>query len=198
MSSKKLKISLIAITIIVVIAISIYGFKKIRYKIMRAKETFVPSESGNNYFSLEEMQHSDTAEKYGINNTAPPEAVENLKQLIKNILNPLREALGEPVYVTSGYRSAVLDKRVGGSGGQHLMGQAADITLKNPKNNKKIWDWLLKQNKYDQIIWEKGNGSPTSGTYPDWVHVSYAEPKKFAVTNRNRKIWYDGVNYYYA
>ncbi len=145
---------------------------------MRSKETFVPSESGNNYFSLEEMQHSDTAKKYGISNIAPPEAVENLKLLIKNVLNPLREALGEPVYVASGYRSAKLNETVRGSdASDHLTGQAADITLKNPKDNKKIWDWLLRQNKYDQIIWEKGNGSPATGTYPDWVHVSYAEPK---------------------
>ena len=196
--NKKLKISLIVIAAIVVITLSVYGFKKIRYNIMRGKETFVPSASGNNYFSLEEMQYSATAVKEGIPNVAPPEAVENLKLLIKNILNPLREAMGEPVYVTSGYRSKKLDEAVGGAGGQHLTGQAADITLGNKKDNKRLWDWLIRQNRFDQIIWEKGDGSPTTGTYPDWVHVSYSEPKKFATTNPNRKLWYSGTNYNYA
>ena len=73
------------------------------------------------YFKLEEFYKSVTAEKRGIVNrpfgkkkTARVE--ENIKNLCDNILDPLREKIGKPIYITSGFRSAELNGIVGGSG----------------------------------------------------------------------------------
>ena len=66
------------------------------------------------YFSIEELCKSDTATEKGIDNTPSSEVVEKLNMLIDNVLDPLREAYGKPIYVNSGYRCPALNKAVGG------------------------------------------------------------------------------------
>ncbi|MBR1503110.1 MAG: hypothetical protein IJ618_04405, partial [Prevotella sp.] len=61
------------------------------------------------HFRLLEFTESDTARKRGIANIPPPEAVENLKRLCEGTLEPLRENLGMPVIITSGYRTKELN-----------------------------------------------------------------------------------------
>ena len=123
------------------------------------------------HFSIQELTHSDTAIRKGIVNTAPKEAQENLTHLVDNVLDPLREAWGGPITVTSGYRSAALNKAVGGSAtSDHLKGCAADITVGSREQNKKLFMLIQKLGlPFDQLIHEKG--SVKDG--PDWVHVSY-------------------------
>ena len=77
------------------------------------------------YFSIAELTKSETANKRKINNK-PTKEVENcLNQLIDNILDPLREAYGQPIIVSSGYRCPELNKAVGGARtSQHTLGQA--------------------------------------------------------------------------
>jgi len=59
----------------------------------------------------------------------PPKGIS--PQLIV-FLEKLREHFGEPVTVNSGYRCSVYNKRVGGATkSQHLLGTAADITVRN-------------------------------------------------------------------
>lgn len=81
------------------------------------------------HFSLLEMYESRTAKRYGIVNVAPPETVENLKRLCEATLEPLREALGLPVVITSGYRCQRLNEILAHSArrSQHLTGCAADF-----------------------------------------------------------------------
>lgn len=123
------------------------------------------------HFSIQELTHSDTAIRKGIDNTAPKEAQENLTRLVDKVLDPLREAWGGPITVTSGYRSAALNKAVGGSAtSDHLKGCAADITVGSRAQNKKLFMLIQKLGlPFDQLIHEKG--SVKDG--PDWVHVSY-------------------------
>lgn len=120
------------------------------------------------YFTLEELIASSTADKAGINNVPPHDAVVNLKLLVDNILDPAREMLGEPIYVNSGYRCYELNKiLLGSKTSQHLKGQAADIyTI----HMNKLLD-ILKTLTFDQFIIYK-----TKGFY----HISYDD-------NRNRK-----------
>ena len=66
-------------------------------------------------FTLEELVYSDTAKRYGLNNTPTPQVIANLKNLCVNVLQPLRDYLGKPIRVTSGYRSPEVNKRVGGA-----------------------------------------------------------------------------------
>lgn len=123
------------------------------------------------HFSIQELTRSDTAIRKGIDNTAPKEAQENLTRLVDKVLDPLREAWGGPITVTSGYRSAALNKAVGGSAtSDHLKGCAADITVGSRERNKELFILIQKLGlPFDQLIHEKG--SVKDG--PDWVHVSY-------------------------
>lgn len=80
------------------------------------------------HFALLEFTESTTASKHGINNSPTPEVQENLRRLCEQTLEPLREALGLPVVITSGYRCKELNDLISHHAhkSQHLKGQAAD------------------------------------------------------------------------
>ena len=117
-------------------------------------------------FTIQELTASTTAAAKKINNDPTPEAAENLKQLINNVLDPLREAYGKPIRVNSGYRSPALNAAVKGSKtSQYVKGQAADITAGSKQENKKLFDLAQELNlPYCQLIDEKNFS---------WVHISY-------------------------
>ena len=81
------------------------------------------------HFELREFTDSLTARKYGIANVPSPEAVENLQALCVHTLEPLREALGLPIIITSGFRTKALNDKLAHSSerSQHMQGQAADL-----------------------------------------------------------------------
>ena len=81
------------------------------------------------HFKLNEFTKSRTARQHGIDNTPPPEAVENLRALCSHTLEPLREALGLPIIITSGYRNKALNERIThhSATSQHMSGCAADF-----------------------------------------------------------------------
>lgn len=119
------------------------------------------------YFSIEELTYSETGKKLGIDNTpAKPETV-NLNSLIDNLLDPIREAWGRPLFVNSGYRSALLNRSVGGaSGSQHLLGMAADITAGDRQANRLLFEMIAGGDfRFDQLIDEKNYS---------WIHISYS------------------------
>lgn len=126
------------------------------------------------YFTINELIASDVAKNNNINNIPNQQEKNNLTALVDNILDPLREAYGKPIIVTSGFRSEKLNKLVKGSStSQHRFGQAADIRSKeDTKNeNKKLFDLIQNLNlPFDQLIDEYNY---------NWVHVSYSP--------RNRK-----------
>ena len=117
---------------------------------------------------MSELTSSPTARRKGIDNT--PNGVQRaaLTALVTNILDPLREAYGKPIVVTSGFRCPRLNRAVGGvAKSQHMKGEAADIrTLSDrPSDNKKLFDLIIKLGlPYDQCIDEYGY---------NWIHVSY-------------------------
>lgn len=121
------------------------------------------------YFTLNELTASATAKRKGIDNTPDATVRANLTALVANILDPLREAYGKPIVVSSGYRSPKLNKAVGGAAkSQHVTGQAVDIhTLSDtPADNKKLYDLILKLKlPFDQLINEYNF---------NWVHVSFS------------------------
>ena len=128
------------------------------------------------YFSIGEMSRSKVADLKGIPNHPNTYQKMNLEKLIDNVLDPIRALYGKPVYVNSGFRSATLNKAVGGAkNSQHMEGKAADITTGTPEENKKLWDlimFLFQEGdiSFDQLIFEK----PVNGN-PSWIHVSYNE-----------------------
>lgn len=117
------------------------------------------------------MLRSDTAKRCGITNKPKAEeeteVVENLKALCVEVLQPLRDFLGKPVVVSSGYRCRELNEKVGGvSNSQHLTGEAADIRVKDRHELIEIMRFIMDETVFDQLIREK---SATG----EWVHVSY-------------------------
>ena len=80
------------------------------------------------HFSLRELTHSALAIEQGLDNTPGGEAREALRQLAEQLLEPLREAYGKPIAVTSGYRSPEVNARIAGAApaSQHIRGEAAD------------------------------------------------------------------------
>lgn len=116
------------------------------------------------YFSIKELCRSAKAKKLGIDNTPTDKDVENMTRLINVVLDPLREAYGQPITVNSGYRSPALNKAVGGvKSSQHLTGEAADITVGSKEGNKWLFEYIKNNLPYDQLI-DEYNYS--------WVHVS--------------------------
>lgn len=119
------------------------------------------------YFTIEELCQSETAERLKIDNTPTPEVKINLKYFIERILDPLRESWGSAIIVNSGYRCPILNKAVKGSKtSAHLTGWAVDIRPKNGKIEefKKHVIEFFKGRMWDQIILEKSGNAI-------WVHI---------------------------
>ena len=123
------------------------------------------------YFELAEFIRSDIAKKKGIDNTPSFEVVANLEELVENFLDPLREAYGKPIKVTSGYRCPALNKAVGGSSTSvHLIGYAADLVPVRDSFEAFrdfVVEWVIKnRTKFDQLIIEQEKKTASL-----WLHV---------------------------
>ena len=134
-------------------------------------------------FTLEELCASQTAKAKGISNNPGQQDICNLCAVVNNILQPLREAMGEPIKIGSGYRSYALNKAVGGvSNSQHMDGQAVDLCIDGDiKKGRKWMECIMDNCDFDQLIWEH---NPKTGSY--WVHVSFRTDGK----NRRHCITY--------
>jgi hypothetical protein len=123
------------------------------------------------HFTLKEFTASDTAQKFGIDNTPPVPVIAALNVLVDNVLDPLRELYGAPVVVNSGYRSPALNAMVGGaSTSQHVKGEAADIEAgdRSRAGNIKLFELIRDRLPFDQLIDEHDF---------QWVHVSFSRVK---------------------
>ncbi len=121
--------------------------------------------------SLAECTKSLTAKRLGINNEPDEWATENLRQVAVNVFQPVRDCLGVPIHVSSGYRSAELNKAIGGSvRSQHVEGRALDLDADvfGGCTNSEIFECIRENVEFDQLIWEFGDQDN-----PDWVHVSF-------------------------
>lgn len=118
------------------------------------------------HFQLWEFVTSQTAERFGIDNTPSDQIIRSLKKLCESVLEPARFALG-PIRISSGYRCEALNKKAGGSKtSAHMLGFAADlIPLK--VTNLELAKWLSRNVEYDEIILEYGTLQE-----PAWIHIS--------------------------
>jgi zinc D-Ala-D-Ala carboxypeptidase len=83
-------------------------------------------------FSYAEFERSATAGKFGIDNSMPAEVRAHVEELVSKLLQPLRDAWGSALTVTSGYRCGALNEAVKGSAtSAHVIGYAADIVPAN-------------------------------------------------------------------
>jgi hypothetical protein len=120
------------------------------------------------YFTLGELCKSDVAVEKRIENTPDNPTIERMQALMDECLDKVREMWGKPIGVNSGYRSAELNRAVGGAkNSQHLRGEAADITTGTKENNRKLFDLIVASDiPFDQLIDESGYR---------WLHISYCK-----------------------
>jgi len=91
---------------------------------------------------------------------------ENLQALVSNVLEPVRELLGKPIVVNSGFRCPIHNVAVGGgANSQHMKGEAVDITC---DDNNGLAEIIEQLGRYDQLIrYKRPDGSIR------FIHVSW-------------------------
>jgi len=92
----------------------------------------------------------------------PIEVIDNLRRLCVDILQPLREHVGVPITISSGFRPLELNTLIGGSTtSAHMDGRAADIIIEGIKPLAVAQTIEHLGLHYDQVIHE----------FKQWVHV---------------------------
>lgn len=130
------------------------------------------------HFTFGEFVRSDTAARLGIDNRMPELAEAHVVELVDILLDPLREAWGGPLTVTSGYRCRELNEAVGGSAtSAHTAGWAADLVPDSgdPRGVQGLVsfavEWLTATGlPFDQLIFEHVGSSR-------WLHLGIRNQK---------------------
>lgn len=120
-------------------------------------------------FTMSELLHSDEANRHKINNIPNDRQIlDNLLLLITECLQPIRNYIGKPINITSGYRCKTLNDLPtinGAKNSEHLSGCAADITVKGMTPKQLIEKIKSSGVEYRQLINEHNL----------WVHISYSK-----------------------
>ncbi|EMO41406.1 peptidase M15 [Leptospira noguchii serovar Autumnalis str. ZUN142] len=124
-------------------------------------------------FTLSQLTVTQT----GLPNVPDERQIVNLKRLSEEILEPLREAIGKPIEINSGFRSPAVNRKVKGSvTSQHMAGEAADVCVAGMSTLDIVKVITKLKLPFHQLINEGTNTGVT------WVHVSVApqgiKPKK--------------------
>ena len=116
-------------------------------------------------FSLSEFNCRDE------NNTpVPDELYANVKKLAEQ-LQVLRDYLGVPIHINSGYRTMAHNKVIGGEkNSYHLKGMAADITVRDLTSSKVNF-------AIDYLIGEKRMKQGGLGHYVGFTHYDIRRKK---------------------
>ena len=127
------------------------------------------------HFSLEEMIKTKT----GMSNIPDDKAVANLKNICQNWLEDLRYSYGAlygegketPIIITSGYRSAAVNKAAGGvATSNHLTGCAVDLRCAGVEQALRYMNILLDisdgtNRVFDELLLERKG-------FVYWVHFA--------------------------
>lgn len=117
-------------------------------------------------FAITEFIASHTATRLGIDNTPSASVTAALTNILIPAMQQIRDMLGEPIIIKSGYRCPHLNAVVRGSpNSDHLTGHAADFVAPAWGDPLKICRLLQSEMatiKFDQLIFEVG-----------WVHISF-------------------------
>lgn len=140
------------------------------------------------HFTLDEFTRSTTANRLKIDNSVPADLMPNIK-LTASQLELVRQALGKPIIITSGYRCPALNARVGGvATSAHTKGLAVDFhsSFGTPKE---ICQRLIDAGvEFDKLIQE----------HNQWVHIGFSPSKNrqivlTAVKNGGKTVYLNGL-----
>lgn len=136
-------------------------------------------------FSLSEFTRTSSSE----DNTPNEEQIEAIRLLVEMILQPLRDLYGKPIRINSGFRSSAVNSAIGGvDSSQHSKGEAVDITGGSVEENQILFNLIVENFPFDQIIDEFGMR---------WVHVSYRKNRlrrqKLRAVKKNGRTIYEVI-----
>lgn len=124
------------------------------------------------HFSLEELTNT-TYDKYRKNNFESASKLMGKMYQLAGFAERIREIIGHPLLVTSGYRTNELNQAVGGSStSQHLLAEAIDIVCPKLSTDQVFRKIILSDLKYEQIIIEENKAGSK------WVHISIGSKKE--------------------
>lgn len=130
----------------------------------------MPDERLGSFFWLSEFLRSNEATRRGIANVPGAAELANLRNVLASGMQRVRNLLGVPVQITSGYRCLELNRAIGSDDtSQHPLGLAADFISPEFGPPRAVARHLMLHQpdlRFDQLIWE--------GT---WVHVSFVADK---------------------
>lgn len=135
-------------------------------------------------FTISELVASGTAAAHGIDNTPTSEQIDNLR-ILANALQQVRDLLGHPIIVTSGYRSTALNRAIGGStSSSHAEGLAADFTCPEFGTVQQTCEAIRDSSlPFDQLIYEQ---KPSV----QWVHLGMGSKMRRDVLSWSKKSGY--------
>lgn len=121
-------------------------------------------------FDYKEFEKTDVPGMQVRNTITSTEVRDSIKALVDEVLQPLRDAWGEPLAINSGYRCQEVNKAVGGvPTSQHTKGEAADVCPfgRNGHGDIEVVRQLAQKAveldlPFDQMI-----------LYPSFVHFSH-------------------------
>lgn len=140
------------------------------------------------HFKLAEFTKSQIAARHGLKNLPGSGEVKNLENLCYEILEPVRAKFEKPIMISSGFRSLMVNRKLGSSdSSQHCKGQAVDFEIAGIPNIKVAY-WIQANCDFDQLILEYYQ--PHDDQH-GWIHVSYNEKG----ANRKKVLTFDGKTY---
>lgn len=118
------------------------------------------------HFTLEELTRSQMAARAGEDlSHPPPEVLANLTALCLEVLEPVRELLGVPMYISSGWRPRWLNIAIGGAAASaHMDGDAADCEFQGLSPAEAATRIAASSLNFDKCILE----------FNRWVHLARA------------------------
>ena len=140
------------------------------------------------FFTVSELCVSGTYPKLVVVPKKGTPEYTNIVNLIENLLDPIREKVGKPIRVSSGYRPEALNKAVGGSPtSNHRYARAADCTTgSTAADNLLMVRALIELGiKYDECIIEGATfNSQGEIIGAKWIHLAYRQDY-----NRRKLLW---------
>jgi uncharacterized protein YcbK (DUF882 family) len=119
------------------------------------------------HFTLQELTHSDIAQRHSLDNTPDKKIILNLIR-VAELLEDVRALFNKPIIVNSGYRSVAVNSLLGSKPtSQHCIGCAADIRIEGLTPDQIVNKIVKSDIQYDQVIRE----------FDSWVHISIPRDK---------------------
>ena len=133
------------------------------------------------HFTIEELAGT-SVEKYKKLNLLKAQEQMGKMYMLAGFAERVREIVGKPLIITSGYRCPELNKAVGGAiTSQHIFCEAIDFVVKGLRPEDVFNRIVTSDLKYNQIIIERNSKGS------QWVHVSIGGYKQ--------KLKFDGKQY---